>query len=265
MSLGLIAWDAPSSAPLARYSASPQARALSADQFTEGKKQLTWADLPERSRASDNGVGELVMEFVRDFERFVRMINGAPHQVRAGVRAYTDRIVVVHAIRPLSKGADGKMRPAGPWQHWKADTYRATTRPVRTRGVVATGIGDNPVDPSNAGGQIPKDQESGARTLPYLPPPVQSTVLHAVKQPHTWFAGATMTVDTNTGPESQWLSMVRLSDTAGVVIKAERHAPTNAKRPGSFQDGDAAFQKLPWQITQVTYSFDPSRQIEGTR
>ena len=255
MTFHVARWDAPSSGPMTRHGAAPAAGAvgLSSQEFKEGKLALRWTDMPEATQKLDNNTGEFVFEFVLDFQHLARKINGAPHQVRAGTRVYTDRLIVGYAVRPLSKGADGKMRPSGSWRHLDGSAHTPTTAPTRTQGVVPAAVCD--AMPARATpSALPKEHASGATALAYLPPVVQATITRATPEPTAWFGGATQVADGQDAPVSQWVHVLRMNDTHAVAVVAARHA---GSRPAgmSVEQADAAFQKQAWTVTQMTFDF----------
>ena len=183
-----------------------------------------------------------------------RKIDGRPHQVCLGWRAYLDRIVVVRAVRPLAERPDGRLIPDGPWMHNQGTVYPVVAA-KRTTGTVPSTVGqDDAQEEKDAAAEgVPAEQRRAAKAQTHLPLPVQATITRAVPDPEVWL-DAFWQITQGGAPTKQHLGVLRLAAGRAVLAIAERTAERRVRR-GAL--ADAYFRNLPWQVTQVEFTLGP--------
>ena len=227
------------------------ARATDTTGFT--RRVMEWADLPAQSRAFDEEIGELLDGAVLDMTGHARKIDGRPHQVCVGWRAYLDRIVVVRAARALIERPDGRLSPDGPWMHNQGTVYPVVAA-KRTTGTVPSTVGPEAQEPKDAAMQdVPAEQRRAAKAQTHLPLPVQATITRAVPDPEVWL-DAFWQLTQGGAPSKQHLGVLRLAAGSAVLAVAERTAERRVRRGAQ---ADAYFRDLAWQVTQVEFTLGP--------
>lgn len=252
----LTSYTPPSNAVGVQTASATGARSTASTSF--GETVIEWEDLPAETRSADEGYGTLLTTCIRIGTGYARKVDGTPHQVMTGFRAYLDRLIIVELVRPLTKRTDGALQPAGNWRHHQATVYKPTNPPVRTRGTVPAGIATGGATSTDGQGDIPAPHRTGAQNFALLPAAVRATAARAVPSPKTW-VGQIVQWTSNKVPIRQAISNMRMDPTRAVVVYAERGDST----PRSAEQLAA----LDWQVTQLSYDLTSvqSRQVGTTR
>lgn len=238
-------------------------RAVATDRLSWNATIERWEGLTEHTRTTAGAGTTLLGTGAERFTTIALRVNNQPHQLRIGWRAWLDRIVIAREIRPLTKGADGKQRPDGPWRTHLLTNYPVTGTPTRTHGTVPTDITNG--TPHGAGHSdsrpVPAEQASAAAALPTLPGAVQSTIVRAVPTPTEWLGAATQSTRGDR-PHRQQVMMLRMDARHAVVITADRRLPDGANL--TVDQAARALSVAPWDVTQYILPLDGARELTGT-
>lgn len=213
---------------------------------------LTWDDLPARTRADAAHSTALVAECaVCDPGPLVE--DGRTLQVLRGWRAHRDLVLVAVAVRPLVPAPGFGMRAVGPWEHRSLTTHAVRGVPERRTGTVPADVapaagGDAP-GPSVT--RPPGHHSAAAATWPYLPGAVRAGAEAVVPVPDVWLGDLVQQRSPDGFPVAQDVTVLRLSATRAVVVRATRAV---AEVPGAtVREQTTRIAATAWLIEQVSF------------
>lgn len=202
---------------------------------------------PKSHRELAKIASQVIASGARQLEK-PRRSAGRIVQRRIGWQATPALIVITTAERELTKGEDGKLRPAGEWLIEHRQTFRSTDGAAQKRtGTVAMGETEAPVisqatqarPSSDSGATAGQDSfPEGQLALSFLPASVRSSIIGRVPAPTAFDGTVLQYTDAHTlEVDRQEINVLRMDARRAVVVQASRKPDASA-----------------WEVSQATYT-----------